>query len=132
MIKSCVALGILSEDDEEKFNSSLSTVNKQLTIDKNKLGKSAFLKKYGHLRPGTYDILSARYDEKPELYFDWASGDPIHSTNEFSLSKRQILLLDQHLLANGLCVNAKQLLKFARSYELLNSKFGYKKSTRCS
>ena len=32
--------------------------------------KSSFLEKYGHLRPGTYDISSYRYDEKPDLYFD--------------------------------------------------------------
>ena len=114
LIKSCVALGILSENDEENFNSSLSTVNKQLTIDKNKLSKDAFLKKYGHLRPGTYDILSARYDEAPELYFDWTPGNQIQITNEFSLSERQVSLLNQQLSDNGLCVNAKQLLKFCK------------------
>lgn len=114
MIKSCVALGIMSENDEEKFNSCLSTVNKQLTIDKNKLGKGAFLEKYGHLRPGTYDILSARYDEAPELYFDWTPDNQIQISNEFSLSDKQVSLLDQHLSDNGLCVNANQLLKFCK------------------
>ena len=29
--------------------------------------------RYGHLRPGTYDILSPRYDEAPDLYFDWSA-----------------------------------------------------------
>ena len=29
------------------------------------------LKIYGHLRPGTYNILSPRYDENPDIYFDW-------------------------------------------------------------
>ena len=27
--------------------------------------------KNGHLRPGTYDIQNSRYDENPDLYFDW-------------------------------------------------------------
>ena len=85
----------VSKNDEEKFNCCLSTVNKQLTIDKNKLGKGAFLEKYGHLRPGTYDILSARYDEAPELYFDWTPDNQIQIANEFSLSDKQVSLLDQ-------------------------------------
>ena len=42
-----------------------------MVSDKRKLDKKNFLKKYGHLRPGTYDILSPRYDEAPDLYFDW-------------------------------------------------------------
>jgi len=29
----------------------------------------SFLKTYGHLRPGTYEITAYRYDERPELYF---------------------------------------------------------------
>ena len=29
-----------------------------------------FLKKYGHLRPGTYDPLQPRYDQNPEVYLN--------------------------------------------------------------
>ena len=35
--------------------------------------ENEFLKKYGHLRPGTYDILSPRYDIA-EYYFDWTQS----------------------------------------------------------
>ena len=31
--------------------------------DLKKLDKKNFLLKYGHLRPGTYDIMSKRYDQ---------------------------------------------------------------------
>ena len=35
---------------------------------KNKtITKNNFLKKYGHLRPGTYDITVNRYDKTPEF-----------------------------------------------------------------
>ena len=71
MLKSLVAVGIFSEAAYGAFMGSVSTVSGQLTRDRAMLDKSTFLARYGHLRPGTYDILSLRYDEAPELYFDW-------------------------------------------------------------
>ena len=55
----------------KQYYSVFSTVNSpmiefqkdmQLLI-KNKINKNTFLKKYGHLRPGTYDITVKRYDQ---------------------------------------------------------------------
>jgi hypothetical protein len=34
------------------------------------LSKNDFLKKYGHLRPGTYDIESTRYDKLKKFNID--------------------------------------------------------------
>ena len=34
---------------------------------KDKLTKTEFLKKYGHLRPGTYDITATRYDQQQQF-----------------------------------------------------------------
>jgi len=53
---------------------SLNTVSRELGVDLQRmeaglLSKSVFLGKYGHLRPGTYDIMSYRYDEDFEKYF---------------------------------------------------------------
>ena len=46
------------------------------------------LKLYGHLRPGTYDILSPRYDEAFYLYFD--TKDIInHPNQDFKFSNVQ-------------------------------------------
>ena len=43
----------------------------ELEISKtDKKRRKKFLKKYGHLRPGTYDIMSKRYDEKNYFNFD--------------------------------------------------------------
>ena len=47
------------------LNTVSSDMQKELKKDK------SVLKKYGHLRPGTYNILSQRYDEAPDMYFDW-------------------------------------------------------------
>ncbi|ARU57170.1 MAG: PEP-utilizing enzyme [Pseudomonadales bacterium] len=72
ILKSLVSVGVLTPDDSERFMRSLKTVSGQLATDRYCLSKHDFLAKYGHLRPGTYDILSPRYDEKPDEYFDWS------------------------------------------------------------
>lgn len=72
MLKSLVAVGVFSQADYDDFIGSVSTVSGQLARDRATLDKATFLARYGHLRPGTYDILSPRYDEAPELYFDWS------------------------------------------------------------
>ena len=43
-----------------------------MSRDLAELSPAAFLKRYGHLRPGAYDICSPRYDQGRELYFNFA------------------------------------------------------------
>lgn len=79
LLKSLVTVNIFKPQDYHAFLGSLQTVSKTFATDFNQLESSAFLIKYGHLRPGTYDILSARYDETPDLYFNWElkNGAPL-------------------------------------------------------
>lgn len=71
ILKSLVSVGIFSEADYHAFIAGVSTVGGELRRDLAIMSKGDFLSHYGHLRPGTYDILSPRYDEAPDLYFDW-------------------------------------------------------------
>jgi len=73
-LKSLVARGIFTPEDRQAFMYSIESVATELVTDLNsvtagKLSRDYFLKKYGHLRPGTYDITSYRYDERPDFYF---------------------------------------------------------------
>jgi len=57
----------LKQESIDNFMNSIHSVLYEFRKDlidfsKKKLSKSDFLKKYGHLRPGTYDILTPRYD----------------------------------------------------------------------
>ncbi len=72
LLQSLVATGVLSPDEHRRFMAGLSTVGSRISVDFATLDRDAFLARYGHLRPGTYDVLSARYDETPDRYFDWA------------------------------------------------------------
>ncbi|WP_412557515.1 PEP/pyruvate-binding domain-containing protein [Thalassospira sp. MIT1370] len=63
--------GALSPERVEDFWRSLETVGSKLKFDLAQMDKGDFLLKYGHLRPGTYDITSLSYREAPDRYFDW-------------------------------------------------------------
>lgn len=57
----------------ENFMSSISTPLSEIQHDvgllsKNKMSKKQFLLKYGHLRPGTYDITASRYDSEEKFF----------------------------------------------------------------
>lgn len=98
LLRSMVASGVLTEEERELYMSGLSTVGKNISRDLTILSPSAFLKRYGHLRPGTYDICSPRYDQGRELYFDFSQ--PKNEATEappFKLSLQQYEIL-QHML----------------------------------
>jgi hypothetical protein len=116
MLKSLVAVGIFTQADYEAFIAGVSTVSGQLTRDRAELDKSEFLVRYGHLRPGTYDLLSPRYDKAPSEYFDWqqtsAAPEPV---KPFSLTLPQMRELIKFQQAHGLQPDPVALLDFMQS-----------------
>lgn len=71
ILRSMVAEEFINKEEYQTFLLGLTTVSKKLSQDIQRLLPSEFLRIYGHLRPGTYDIESARYDEAPERYFEF-------------------------------------------------------------
>lgn len=116
LLKSLVAVGVFSKVDFDAFIGGVSTVSGQLARDRAVLDKATFLARYGHLRPGTYDILSSRYDEAPELYFDWSERMPApESAKPFSLTLSQMRELGKLLEAHGLDPDPVALLDFMQA-----------------
>ena len=73
LLKSLKKVDFLSEEDVNSFLMSIPTVASEISRSMRKVIEGEitiddFLDKYGYLRPGTYNILSPRYDESPELY----------------------------------------------------------------
>jgi hypothetical protein len=116
MLKSLVAVGVFSQSDYDAFFGSVSTVSGQLARDRATLDRTTFLGRYGHLRPGTYDILSARYDENPELYFDWnkrpQAPDPV---KPFALTLPQMREIGALLETHGLQPDPVGLFDFMQA-----------------
>ena len=116
MLKSLVAVGVFSEADYDAFIGGVSTVSGQLARDRATLDQTTFLARYGHLRPGTYDILSPRYDEAPELYFDWSQKPPVPQTvTPFSLTLPQMREIVKLLETHGLHPDPVGLFDFMQA-----------------
>jgi phosphoenolpyruvate synthase/pyruvate phosphate dikinase len=113
LLNSLFEVGIFSKSDCDSFMGAISTVGKKLVQDRFAMDKQEFLLKYGHLRPGTYDILSPRYDEKPDLYFDWNTRSKSNrEIEEFRPTDRQMEEINIHLKSHGLETDAFEMIRF--------------------
>lgn len=117
LLRSMIACKILTKADYESFMNDVDTVSSRMNHDYRELSRSAFLKKYGHLRPGTYDISSLRYDEAPELYFDWhdRSESDEDKKDIFRMSMPQLNSLRSKLNENGLTNDVLELMDFIKT-----------------
>jgi glutamine kinase len=116
MLQSFVGVGVLTTDETAAFMASVDTVGLRIGEDFARLSKADFLARYGHLRPGTYDILSPRYDEDPDLYFDWASARPKAQTpSGFALSINQLRHIERLLKEHELDIDALGLIEFIKA-----------------
>lgn len=119
-LNSFVSMGIMSQEEYGAYMNSLDTVNRIMNRDLQKLYQGAvtrteFLEQYGHIRPGTYDILSKRYDEGFDEYF---GGDRLLDVTPaeevFSFSAKQMARIQRELEENGLAVTVDELLTFIK------------------
>ena len=112
LLQSLVEVNVLNKEDYDQFMSSITTVSGQLSRDMELLDRVTFLSKYGHLRPGTYDVQSLRYDEDPNHYFDWENKKSGHKPNSFSLTLVQMKKLAKLLEEHGLHPDVVGLFDF--------------------
>ena len=73
ILQSFVKRGYLTSHFVDDFMNSIKTPLSEFQADVNafnsgKLTRNKFLKKYGHLRPGTYDITATRYDQDDSFF----------------------------------------------------------------
>ena len=116
LLQSFVAVGVLNAEEGATFMASVDTVGSRIGQDFAQLPKADFLARYGHLRPGTYDILSPRYDEAPDLYFDWSSARPTASPpSRFALSIEQLRRIEQLLKEHELDIDVLSLIEFIKA-----------------
>ena len=116
LLQSFVDVGVLSAEEKATFMASVDTVASRIGGDFARLSKADFLARYGHLRPGSYDILSPRYDEAPDLYFDWSSARTASSAPpRFALSIEQLRRIEQLLKEHELDINVLSLIEFIKA-----------------
>lgn len=124
-LKSFIRVGIITQQEYSNYMETMNTVNKRLSHDlhalfSGKMSKECFLETYGHIRPGTYDIMSLRYDEDFEGYFsNGVSADgykcKIEEVKEaFEFSACQKKAIQRELDQNGILIDADELLDFIK------------------
>jgi phosphohistidine swiveling domain-containing protein len=116
LLQSFVAVGVLDTEECATFMASVDTVGSRIGQDFAQLSKADFLARYGHLRPGTYDILSPRYDEAPDLYFDWSNTQQAGSVQRrFALSIEQLRAIEHLLKEHRLDIDVLSLIEFIKA-----------------
>jgi glutamine kinase len=116
LLQSIVEMGVLNAEEKATFMASVDTVASRIGGDFAQLPKADFLARYGHLRPGTYDILSPRYDEAPDLYFDWSSARPtVPPPPRFALSIEQLRHIERLLKEHELDIDVLSLIEFIKA-----------------
>mgnify|MGYP000170247470 FL=1 len=113
-------LGIMTKNEIDQFQASIHTVASNLVSDIHslkfgELTNAEFMQSYGHLRPGTYDIISHRYDQMGDIY----DGDALYKqkdkAEEFKFSKQQQQQINTLLEDNGFnTFKAEDLLNYIR------------------
>ncbi len=121
ILLSLVQRRILSTDDADFIQSSVRTVASEFVDDSQELkqgslSKSKFLSKYGHLRPGTYDILSPRYDQMEDAMGVGGVNEVKSSSKVFELSSKQEEEINHLLTQEGFHdLDAEGLMEYVRA-----------------
>ncbi|EAI7223955.1 hypothetical protein CK602_01400 [Campylobacter coli] len=119
LLNSLVKINFINKEEKNDFLNSLNTVSKNLSKQTNNLNscaKNQFLMEFGHLRAGTYNILSPRYDENFELYFETNQKDNnvYLEDKAFILPEEKMKALNTLLKEHGLEISACEFFDFLK------------------
>ena len=121
LLISMLRRGVLSADEVQQLQAGVRTVAGELVEDMHSLqsgslSRQAFMSRYGHLRPGTYDILSSRYDQMSDFGVSGASAASVPKASVYRLSAERMFDINRLLQAEGFgALDADALLEYVRS-----------------
>jgi phosphohistidine swiveling domain-containing protein len=120
LLRSAVRAGLLTEERRAALMESLPGLGLMLTdaaaaVREGRMTRTSFIGRFGHLRPGTYDINTPAYRDRPEAYLDpiIATAHPRAATL-FEWTGYERTALDSALAVLKLGVDAEGLLRFVR------------------
>ena len=114
ILNSFVEEKILSEEDRLKFLAGIKTITSEMQ-DEMHLDKKTFLNKYGHLRPGTYEITSLNYKDNFENYFHnfkAIKNSKVKKTQKFIFSNNQKIKINKFVKETKIYKNFDALIEF--------------------
>lgn len=120
LLRSAVERGALTSERVSLWRTTVKTVTGDMLLHYREVctgqrSRGDFLRVYGHLRPGTYEITSARYDQREGLFQDDVAFPELAPPRAFALQAAESRQLDALLRETGFDgVDARSLLDFAR------------------
>jgi len=119
-LKGLVSKGVISDSDADLFISTIETVASELNNDFNRvmskeLTADEFVKLYGHLRPGTYDITKLPYSKNPNYF---TLSQPFKKAETVSSRDKQLNIgelrdrIDEYLEDFDISISSDSLLRF--------------------
>lgn len=122
-LRRLVELGVFSVTRLDEFMASVQTVSGEYDLAQNAVfsdpsGKSLeqFIDKFGHLRPGTYDICSKAYWESYEQYFSQPmETTEIDASEGFALTPEETVAIETCLAKLEAGLSANEIIEFCRS-----------------
>jgi hypothetical protein len=101
------------------FKQSIQTVSGELSLAaksvcSGEMSPKDFMASYGHLRPGSYDILSPRYADREGIWSN-ALNSPVPESHDFAFDSKERNAIDKLLIEVGLgSVNTENFEYYAR------------------
>ena len=123
-LRSMLSRGIINQSEFDSILESMSTVasNTSECIDRvvsGGMSLSEFIKTYGHLRPGTYDITIPSYGEDPEKYIGHHEGvynsdesRLINTSEKCELLRSKAESISSLIIESRLDISADELISF--------------------
>ena len=120
-LRACVEEEIFTEKTVKDFKGSIKTVVSRFLVavtefHAGNISREEFNGVYGHLRPGTYDILSKRYDQRSDFIGGSGAMAAIAADGgdggAFRFPEEELKALDRRLAADGYRFSAARLVEF--------------------
>ena len=120
ILRSAVERGAIDGDRVNLLRRSITTISSDITNDfrrvlAGEISRRSFIAKYGHLRPGSYDILSPCYAMRHDIFEDMAIEPPEPAENKFTLTNSERRDIETLLSESGLSdISADGLVDYIR------------------
>ena len=114
-LNSMVEEEIISTSEKQIFLNSFKTITSEMLSQLKNSSNKDFLKKFGHLRPSTYDINSPNYKENFNLYFGTKKDLLQQKKITFRFTKKQKIIIKKKLCELNLSVSFEDFISFIKN-----------------
>lgn len=120
LLRSAARSGAIDAQRLAEFKASVQTVTTEMasacaSVIRGALSSAAFFERYGHLRPGSFDIRSPRYDRRGDFFeaIGTVEASTAREPGRFVLTPREREALRRLLGAHGIRLSSDELFIYA-------------------